>query len=112
MDGRRLEALSRRLAGGPSRRAVLGGLGVLLAARTLGSAPPAEAVAGDEGWVEDEALGGLCRLPGFPCGNDGQCCAGGCQEGVCGCRNRGRRAWRAAICCSGKKKRGNKGTCR
>ena len=115
MDAQRLDDLSRRLAGGPSRRAVLGGvsllLGGVLAGRRLLPAPPA--LAGEEGWVEDEAFGGFCRLPGFPCGRGQQCCAGGCSaEGTCGCRRRGRRARIAAICCSGKKKRGNKGVCR
>lgn len=110
MAGERLDALSRTLASGPSRRAVLAGVGAVLVARSLGSAPPA--VAGEEGWVEDASFGGVCRLPRFPCSNDGQCCAGGCQEGVCGCRKRGRSAYLRAVCCSGKKKRGDKGVCR
>lgn len=110
MEGQRLDALSRVLASGPSRRAVLGGVAAAVTARRL--AIPAAAVAGEDGWVENEALGGLCRLPRFPCANDGQCCAGGCQEGVCGCRKRGKSAWLRSLCCSGKKKRNDKGTCR
>lgn len=112
MDEQRLERLSRVLAGGPSRRAVVGGVSLLLSRHLLPTLPPTPVAAEDAGWVVDAEGIGLCRLPGFPCGNDGQCCAGGCQEGVCGCRQRGRRAWRKAICCSGKKKRGNKGKCR
>lgn len=110
MDGQRLDALSRSLAGGPSRRAVLAGLGVVLTGRTL---TPAAVVAGEEGWVAEAGFGGFCRLPRFPCNSDRQCCAGGClADGTCGCRRRGRSARIAAICCSGKKKRKDKGVCR
>jgi hypothetical protein len=112
MDGRehRLDELSRTLARGPSRRAVVAGLGVLLTARTLSQPTP---VAGEEGWVEDAERINLCRLPRFPCTKGSQCCAGGCQaDGTCGCRKRGKRAFLKAVCCSGKKKRGNKGVCR
>jgi hypothetical protein len=52
-------------------------------------------------------------LPGFPCGNDGQCCADRClEDGTCGCRKRGRISFSKRVCCSGRKKRGNKSRCR
>lgn len=96
MDGQRWDTLSRRLAAAPSRRAVLGLLGSgLLLGRT----------------TESEAAFGLCRIPGDTCGDDTQCCSGKCRGGVCGCKKRGKRAIIAALCCSGKKKKGSKGEC-
>ena len=112
MDGQRLDAVSRTLASGPSRRTVLSGLGALLTgARVVTTTPPARAQ--DEGWVVDAEGINLCRLPNFPCTHSSQCCAGGCSAaGTCGCRKRGKSAWLKAVCCSGKKKRGDKGVCR
>jgi hypothetical protein len=119
MDGDRLDVVSRTLASGPSRalaggasrRGVLGGLGVLLASRPLRQATPVAAA--DEGWIEDEAFGGFCRVPGFPCGSDDQCCANTClADGTCGCRKRGRISFSKRVCCSGRKKRGDKSRCR
>jgi hypothetical protein len=107
MDGQRLDRLSRLLASGPSRRAVLAGVGALLTHRSL----PVPPVAAETGLVVTEAFG-LCRLPGFPCGSDSPCCAGCQSDGTCGCRRRGKRAWLPVLCCSGKKKKGNKGKCR
>jgi hypothetical protein len=113
MDADRLERLSRTLASGPSRRAVLTGLGALLVGATTTTTPPAVQAEAEDGWIEDEAFGGFCRLPRFPCSNSGQCCAGGClEDGTCGCRKRGKTAYRKALCCSGKKKRGDKSKCR
>jgi hypothetical protein len=110
MDGQRLDDLSRILARGPSRRAVLTGLGAILTTHPLTA--PAPVGAQGDGWVEVEGFG-LCRLPRFPCANSNQCCAGGCQaDGTCGCRKRGKSAIVKAVCCSGKKKRGDKGVCR
>ena len=111
MDETRLDRLSRTLASGPTRRAVLSGLGLLLTAHTLRQ--PAPVAADEEGWVVEADGINLCRLPGFPCTSGNQCCAGGCSaEGTCGCRKRGKSAYIKAVCCSGKKKRGNKGVCR
>jgi hypothetical protein len=110
MDAQRLEALSRTLASGPSRRAVLAGLGVLLTGGALSHPAP---VAGEEGWVLEAEAIKLCRLPGFPCTRRSQCCGGGCSaEGTCGCRKRGQSAALKAVCCSGRKKSGDKGVCR
>lgn len=108
MDAQRVERLSRMLAAAPNRRAMLGALGGALLLR---SSPPVQAAS--EGWVPDERGINLCRLPGFPCGKDSQCCAGRClADGTCDCRKSGRRAWIKAVCCSGRKKKGNKGKCR
>lgn len=112
MDARRLDALSRVLASGPTRRAVLTGLGALLSGGVLTTTPPT-ARAGADGWVVDAEGINLCRLPTFPCTRKSQCCAGGCQEdGTCGCRKRGKTAFLKAVCCSGQKKSGHKGVCR
>ena len=100
MDGQRLETLSRRIAAAPSRRAVMG---LLAGGLLLGRAAPDAAAA--------EKAFGLCRIPGDTCGDDTQCCSGRCREGVCGCKKRGKRAIIAALCCSGKKKKGSKGEC-
>jgi hypothetical protein len=103
MDGQRWDTLSRRLAAAPSRRAVLGllGGGLLLGGRGAET----EAAA-----VEAEAFG-YCKLPGEPCSDGSECCALRCRGGVCGCKKRGKNAFVAVICCSGKKKKGRKGQC-
>lgn len=96
MDERRLAALSRRVAAAPSRRGVLGALlgGLLLRP----AVSPADA---------REKAFGFCRIPGATCGDDTQCCSGQCRNGACGCKKRGKRAMIAAICCSGKRKKGH-----
>lgn len=111
MDERRLDDLSRRLATAPHRRAVVAGVGaLLLGGRTLSQPAP---VAGEEGWVLDAEGIKLCRLPNFPCTKRSQCCAGGCgDDGTCGCRKRGKTAIIKQLCCSRKKKPGDKGVCR
>ncbi len=96
MDERRLEHLSRRVAAAPSRRGVLGALlgGVLLGP----GAAPASA---------RERAFGFCKIPGATCSDDTQCCAGKCHsDGACGCKKRGKKAMVAALCCSGKRKKG------
>jgi hypothetical protein len=111
MDDHRRDARRRTLASGASRRGVLGGLGALLASRPLRQSSPV--MAEDDGWIADEAFGGFCRVPGFPCGSDDQCCANTClADGTCGCRKRGRIAFSKRVCCSGRKKRGDKSRCR
>lgn len=99
MDAQGVERLSRQIAQAPSRRAVLGAVGAGLGAALLGRQV---AAAND---VSDEAFG-LCRLPGKPCQQPEQCCAGRCKDGVCGCRKRGGQTLISAICCSGKRKKG------
>jgi hypothetical protein len=69
MDDRRFDALVRGLAGGASRRRVLGALvgGLLAGAGQRADAKP-------------------CRKPGHWCTADSQCCNGTCNEpGICQC---------------------------
>lgn len=99
MDAQGFERLSKRVAQAPSRRQMLGALGAGLGAAVLGR----EAAAADA--VEDEAFG-FCRIPGDTCGDSSQCCSRRCRSGVCDCIRKGRYAFAAIICCSGKKKKG------
>lgn len=99
MDAQGFERLSKQVAQAPTRRRMLGVVGAGLGAAVLGRQAVAAAT------VEDEAFG-FCRIPGDTCGDSTQCCSRRCRDGVCGCIKRGRRAFVAAICCSGKKRRG------
>lgn len=98
MDAQGFERLSKQIAQAPSRRAMLGALGVGLTGVALGR----QAAAAD---VTDEAFG-LCELPGKPCKDSTQCCSARCRDGVCGCTKKGKYAIIGLICCSGKKKKG------
>lgn len=99
MDAQGFERLSKLVAQAPTRRRMLGALGAGLGLAVLGR----QAVNADE--VSDEAFG-FCRIPGDTCGDSTQCCSRRCRGGVCDCIKRGRYAFVAAICCSGRKKKG------
>jgi hypothetical protein len=98
MDEQTFEALTRRVGRERSRR------GMLLAAVAGVSAPVLAgfgvqlAAAQD---VEGEAFG-FCRVGGFPCGRDKQCCTAKCRGGVCTCAKKGKPCINriGANCCS------------
>ena len=105
MDDRAFEALTRRVGRARSRR------GMLLAAAAGVSAPVLGAfgvqLAAAAGETGDEAFG-FCRVGGFPCGRDQQCCTGRCKDGLCGCAKRGKACINrvGANCCSKKCRKG------
>ena len=99
MDAHGFERLSKQVAAAPTRRHMLGALGMGLGAVVLGREVTAA------GPVEDEAFG-FCKIPGDTCADSTQCCSHKCNAGVCGCLKRGKYAFVGAICCSGKRKKG------
>jgi hypothetical protein len=105
MDDRTFEELTRRVGRERSRR------GMLLAAVAGVSAPVLAgmgiqlAAAQDD--VGDEAFG-FCKVGGFPCGQDRQCCTRKCRGGLCTCAKKGKPCINrvGANCCSRKCRKG------
>jgi hypothetical protein len=104
MDERAFADLSKRVARAGTRRGVLAAVlaGVLPGLGALGEVHAAE--------VSDEAFG-FCRIGGFPCIRNKQCCTQRCREGVCTCAKKGKPCINrvGANCCS---KRCRKGKCK
>jgi hypothetical protein len=107
MDERVFGELTKRVARAESRRGMLGAVLLGVSAPLLGSfgyARPAAAAA-----VGDEVFG-LCRVGGFPCNRNKQCCTGKCVPGtllgqpaqVCTCAKKGKPCINrvGANCCS------------
>lgn len=108
MDERDFEALTRSVGRERNRR------GMLLAAVAGITAPVLAGfgiqLAAAQREVGDEAFG-LCRVGGFPCGRNKQCCTGRCRGGLCTCAKKGKPCINrvGANCCS---KRCRKGKCK
>ncbi len=103
MDAERFGELSKGIAAAESRRGILGVLGAGIAAALGVAAVPAE---------EAEAAFGFCRVGGFPCSRNQQCCTNRCQaDGTCGCARKGKPCINrvGANCCS---RRCRKGKCK
>lgn len=105
MDDRAFEDLTRRIGRERSRR------GMLLAAAAGLSAPVLAGFGVQLAAAQDEVGGeafGLCRVGGFPCGRDQQCCTNKCRGGACTCAKRGKPCINrvGANCCSHKCRKG------
>ena len=104
MDDRSFGAWSKRVAAAvESRRGVLDVVSASVAA-ALGVAMVRQESA--------EAAFGFCRVGGFPCGKNQQCCTSKCQaDGTCSCAKRGKPCINrvGANCCS---RRCRKGKCK
>ena len=105
MDAGRISELSRRVASAASRRQALGVMAGTAAAGLLGRAAPGAAAEVD--------LAGVpivnCKMPGFNCRRDTNCCSRHCNKGVCSCSRKGRACWQpleGALCCSGRCRNG------
>jgi hypothetical protein len=99
MDERTFAELTRRVGRARGRR------GMLLAAAAGVSAPLLAGVGVQLAAAQDETGAeafGFCRIGGFPCGRDQQCCTGRCRAGVCTCAKRGKPCLNrvGANCCS------------
>jgi hypothetical protein len=107
MDDRAFEELTRRVGQARSRRGMLQAAAAGLSAPVLAGFGVQYAAAQD---VAGEAFG-FCRVGGFPCGRDQQCCTSRCRNGVCGCAKKGKPCInRVGVnCCS---KRCRKGKCK
>lgn len=86
----------------------------MLLAAAAGASAPLLAGAGVQLAAAQEVGGeafGFCRIGGFPCGRDQQCCTGRCADGLCTCARRGKACINrvGANCCS---KRCRKGKCK
>ncbi len=104
MDDRAFEDLTRRVGRERSRRGMLLAAAAGLSAPVLAGFGVQLAAAQD---VEDEAFG-FCRVGGFPCGRDQQCCTRKCRGGVCSCAKKGASCINriGANCCSRKCRKG------
>ena len=104
MDDRAFEDLTRRVGRARSRR------GMLLAAAAGLSAPLLAGVGVQLAEAQDvgSEVFGFCRVGGFPCGRDQQCCTRKCREGVCTCARKGKPCINrvGANCCSKKCRKG------
>jgi hypothetical protein len=111
MDERAFGELTKRVAHAESRRGVLGAVLLGVSAPLLGVvgyARPA-AAADVSGEVGAEVFG-LCRVGGFPCNRNKQCCTAKCVPGtllgqpaqVCTCAKKGKPCINrvGANCCS------------
>ena len=98
MDDRAFEDLTRRVGRERNRRGMLLAAVAGLSAPLLAGVGVQLAAAQD---VEDEAFG-LCRVGGFPCGRDQQCCTRKCRNGACTCAKKGKPCINriGANCCS------------
>ena len=107
MDDRAFEDLTRRVGRARSRRGMLLAAAAGLSAPILAGVGVQLAEAQDGGDVGAEVFG-LCRVGGFPCGRDQQCCTRKCREGVCTCAKRGKPCINrvGANCCSRKCRKG------
>ncbi|MGH2613891.1 MAG: hypothetical protein ACRDJC_01525 [Thermomicrobiales bacterium] len=105
MDERSFGELTKRVAGAETRRGMLGAVAMGVAAPLLGALGYSRADAAAD--VGDEAFG-FCRVGGFPCGRNQQCCTRRCREGVCSCAKRGKPCINrvGANCCSKKCRKG------
>jgi hypothetical protein len=98
MEDARVDALSRAVGDGESRRRVLA-TAVALAAAGVGL--------GFELDDDQARAGNFCKPPGSPCGNARQCCAKKCRNRTCGCKSAGASCFQlGTVCCSGKCDRG------
>jgi hypothetical protein len=105
MDECGFNELTKRVARAGTRRGVLGAVAAGLTAPALGALGYGYVAAQD---VEGEAFG-FCRIGGFPCGSNEQCCTGRClATGVCDCAKRGKSCINrvGANCCSRKCRKG------
>lgn len=106
MDEQAFGELTKRVARADSRRGMLGTLVAGVAAPALATLGYVRPVAAAD--VGDEAFG-FCRVGGFPCGRNEQCCTGNCQaDGTCSCARKGKPCInRVGInCCSRKCRKG------
>jgi hypothetical protein len=105
MDDRAFEALTRRVGSARNRRGMLQAAAAGISAPILAGFGVQLAAA--RGEVGAEAFG-FCRVGGFPCGRDQQCCTNRCKDGVCGCAKRGKPCINrvGANCCSKKCRNG------
>ena len=104
MDDRAFETLTRRVGRERSRRGMLLAAAAGLSAPVLAGFGVQYAAAQDVG---DETFG-FCRVGGFACGRDQQCCTGKCRAGACTCAKRGKPCINrvGANCCSKKCRKG------
>ena len=106
MDERTFGELTKRVARAASRRGMLGTVALGVAAPVLGAfGYLRRAEAADLG---EEAFG-FCRVGGFPCTRDQQCCTNRClADGTCDCAKRGKPCLnRVGVnCCSRKCRKG------
>jgi hypothetical protein len=112
MDDRAFEELTRRVGKQRSRRGMLQAAAAGLSAPVLAGFGVQYAAAQAEGedGVGEEAFG-FCRVGGFPCGRNQQCCTDKCRNGVCACAKKGRPCInRVGVNCCSKKCR--KGKCK
>ena len=108
MDERSFGELTMRVARADTRRGMLRATVAGLAASLLGITSEGLVAADD---VQGEAFG-YCRVGGFPCGRDKQCCTQKClTTGVCGCAKKGKPCINriGANCCSHKCRKGKCG---
>jgi hypothetical protein len=100
MDERAFGELTKKVSRADSRRGVIGAIAAGVGAPLLASLGFARPAAAQD--VSDEVFG-FCRIGGFPCSRNQQCCTGRCQEdGTCSCAKKGKRCINrlGANCCS------------
>jgi hypothetical protein len=113
MDAERFAELTKRLAAAPTRRGLLGIVGVGLLGGGLSALGRHDPTSAQE--VEAEFI---CRGANFPCSRNRQCCAGRCRptfipalgvtQKLCGCNKKGADCIKGIgrACCSGRCRKG------